>query len=188
MKYLDAHNHLHDARFDPDRPEILAQLARLPVERAVVNGTRENDWDAVATLAHAQPFVLPSFGLHPWYIADRTPRWLEDLRARLTEHPTAGVGEIGLDRWIEGHDLAAQTEVFLPQLALAAELNRPATLHCLRAWGALEELLRQHPIPTRGFLLHAYSGPMEMVAGFAAARRLLFLQSVFPARAQSPPA
>ena len=85
----------------------------------------------------------------------------------MESHPNAGVGEIGLDRWIEGHDPKVQSEVFLPQLALAAELNRPATIHCLRAWGALDELLRTHPLPKRGFLLHAYGGPQEMVAGFA---------------------
>lgn len=167
MRYLDAHNHLHDARLTPHRSEILEQLARLPIERAVVNGTREEDWEAVATLAREQPFVIPSFGFHPWYVASRSPQWLEKLRALLVAHPHAGVGEIGLDRWIEGHDPKVQAEVFLPQLALAAELNRPVTIHCLQAWGALDELLRAHPLPGRGFLIHAYGGPQEMVAGFA---------------------
>jgi TatD DNase family protein len=167
MKYLDAHNHLHDARLAPHRTAILEQLARLPVERAVVNGTREEDWEAVAALAREQSFVIPSFGLHPWYVASRTPQWLEKLRTQLEAHPNAGVGEIGLDRWIEGHDPKMQAEVFLPQLALAAELNRPVTIHCLQAWGALDELLRAHPLPKRGFLIHAYGGPQEMVAGFA---------------------
>jgi len=180
MKFLDAHNHLHDARLAPHRAAILEQLAQLPIERAVVNGTREDDWDAVATLSREQPFapclpqavslrsaVIPSFGLHPWHVASRTPDWLDKLRAQLESHPNAGVGEIGLDRWIEGHDPKLQNEIFLPQLALAAELNRPTTIHCLRAWGALDELLRAHPLPKRGFLLHAYGGPQEMVAGFA---------------------
>jgi TatD DNase family protein len=165
---LDAHNHLHAARLAPHRAAILSELHRLHVTRAVVNGTREDDWEAVSALAREHDFVIPSFGLHPWYIAGRSDRWLDGLREKLTEFPQAGVGEFGLDRWIEGHDLAAQTEVFLPQLALAVELNRPATIHCLKAWGALEELLRAHPLPKRGFLLHAYGGPGEMVAGFAA--------------------
>jgi len=167
VNLLDAHNHLHDARLAPHHQAILAELRRLQVTRAVVNGTREDDWEAVAALAREHDFVIPSFGLHPWYIAKRGARWIENLREKLAEFPDAGVGEIGLDRWIEGHDVTAQTEVFLPQLALAAELNRPATLHCLRAWGGLDELLRRHPLPRRGFLLHAYGGPAEMVTGFA---------------------
>jgi len=167
MRYLDAHNHLHDARLAPHRPAILEQLAGLPIERGVVNGTREDDWEAVAALAREQSFVIPSFGLHPWYVASRTPQWLEKLRALLESHPNAGVGEIGLDRWIEGYDPKVQAEVFLAQLALAAELNRATTIHCLQAWGALDELLRAHPLPKRSFLIHAYGGPQEMVAGFA---------------------
>jgi TatD DNase family protein len=166
VRFLDSHNHLHDARLAPHRAAILEQLARLPLERAMVNGTREDDWEAVAALSREQPFVIPSFGLHPWYVASRSLHWLEKLRAQLEFHPQAGVGEIGLDRWIEGHDEQAQAEAFLSQLALATKLNRPVTIHCLRAWGSLDELLRTHPLPQRGFLIHAYGGPQEMVAGF----------------------
>jgi TatD DNase family protein len=166
VKLLDAHNHLHDARLTPHRAAILPELARLGVVRCVVNGTREGDWPAVAELAREQSFVTPSFGLHPWYVADRTAGWLEALRAQLEAHPTAGVGEIGLDRWIDGHDDAEQAEVFTAQLRLATELNRPVTIHCLRAWGALAETLRGHPLPKCGFLIHAYGGPAEMVGEF----------------------
>lgn len=166
MKLLDAHNHLHDARLAPHRETIFAELARIGLGRAVVNGTREEDWEAVEVLAATKEFVIPSFGLHPWYVGARSPKWLERLRSLLVAHPRAGVGEIGLDRWIESHDLALQTEVCTAQLALAVELHRPATLHCIRAWGPLWDLLRTHSLPACGFLLHAYGGPQEMVAGF----------------------
>jgi TatD DNase family protein len=167
VSFIDAHNHLHDARLAAHHAEILPALARLGVTRAVVNGTREADWPAVAALAADQAWVLPSFGLHPWHVAERMPDWLETLRAQLTAHPNGGVGEIGLDRWIEGHDDQTQAEVFAAQLALAAELNRPVTIHCLRAWGALAETLRTHPRPARGFLIHAYGGSLEMMREFA---------------------
>jgi TatD DNase family protein len=167
MKLYDAHNHLHDARLAPHRAAILSDLARLGVARTVVNGTSEADWPDVAALARAEPSVLPSFGLHPWFVAERTAGWRAVRRAQLDAHPTAGVGEIGLDRWIEGHNDAAQAKVFSAQLTLAAELHRPVTIHCLRAWGALVEMLRTHPLP-RGFLIHAFGGPLEMVREFAA--------------------
>ncbi len=165
---FDAHNHLHDARLLPWRADFLTELPALSVRRAVVNGTRESDWPEVAALASETPWVLPSFGLHPWYVNDRSTTWLENLSRFLDVHPGAGVGEIGLDRWIENHDIAAQSECFRAQLALAAERNLPTTIHCLRAWGALWEVLRESPVPARGFLLHAYGGPAEMVAGFLA--------------------
>jgi TatD DNase family protein len=164
----DAHNHLHDARLAPHLPAILDALRPLDLRGAVVNGTREEDWPAVAALANEHAWVLPSFGLHPWHAPQRSPQWLDMLRGHLDAHPQAGVGEIGLDRWIEGHDLDDQRSVFTAQLALAAEDDRPATIHCIRAWGALWEIIEHHPLPARGFLLHAYAGPAEMVAGFVA--------------------
>jgi len=168
VNYLDAHNHLQDPRLARRRKEILPELERLGVTRAVVNGTREADWPAVAALAARHPWVWPSFGLHPWYVAERTTGWENALREQLAAHPAAGVGEIGLDRWIEGHDDAMQAEVFTSQLAVAAELDRPVTIHCLRAWGALAETLRKCPLPARGFLIHAYGGSLEMMREFAA--------------------
>jgi len=165
---LDAHNHLHDPRLAPHHAEIFAALAQLGVTRAVVNGTRENDWAAVAELARERDGIVPSFGVHPWYVGERTPGWLTELRGQLDAHPNAGVGEIGLDRWIAGHDDAQQAEVFAAQLALAAELDRPATIHCIQAWGALGETLRTHARPACGFLIHAYGGSLEMMREFTA--------------------
>jgi TatD DNase family protein len=46
------------------------------------------------------------------------------------------------------------------------ERNVPATIHCLRAWGALWDHIHEHDVPAGGFLLHAYGGPAEMVEEF----------------------
>lgn len=167
---IDAHNHLHDDRLAPWRTEILAELSALGVQRAVVNGTRESDWEQVAALAREHSWIKPSFGLHPWYVAQRSHDWGEKLCAALDAHPHAAIGEIGLDRWIADHDPDydpfEQDLVFTAQLALAAERELPVTIHCLRAWGALWKRIRIAPPLKRGFLLHAYSGPVEMVPGF----------------------
>ncbi|HYR58939.1 MAG TPA: TatD family hydrolase, partial [Chthoniobacteraceae bacterium] len=116
----DAHNHLHDARLAPHLPAILESLRALDLRGAVVNGTREDDWDAVAALARDHEWIIPSFGLHPWHAPQRSPQWLDALRRQLDAHPRAGIGEIGLDRWIKGHDIGDQIEVFTAQLAIAA--------------------------------------------------------------------
>lgn len=131
-----------------------------------MNGTREDDWPAVAALAAREDWVLPSFGLHPWYVNERSPLWKEKLLAQLDAHPGCGVGEIGLDRWIAGFDIESQTRCFRWQLAIAAERNLPATIHCIRASGALWDIIRCDRLPERGFLLHAYGGPAEMTEDF----------------------
>lgn len=177
----DAHNHLQDEWLAPHLDKIAEQLVRAGVRGAVVNGTCEADWDAVSSLSRRFPWVLPSFGLHPWDAGNRSPKWREHLVAVLAAHPGAAVGEIGLDRWIldsarpddprltdlRRAPLMEQIEVFRTQLQLATEQNRAVTIHCLEAWGALEQVLHDAPLPKRGFLLHAYGGSAEMVKGFA---------------------
>ena len=162
--FFDAHNHLQALRFGGRQAELLAECP--DVARMVVNGCCEEDWPAVSALAEAHRQVLPSFGYHPWCIHERSDHWEAELNRMLDAHPAA-VGEIGLDRWKEGLDYEGQEEVFVTQLRIAAERNLPASIHCLKAWGRILELLQKGPIPERGFLLHSYGGPTEMVQAFA---------------------
>jgi TatD DNase family protein len=192
MRLYDAHNHLQDARLAPHRESILAAVQREGIVCMVVNGSCEEDWPEVLALArlgntqvaadgsrrtisepkmaptHVGGYarVLPSFGYHPWYAKERSPDWQAALLRHLDAVPSA-IGEIGLDRWIKEHDDAAQEEVFVWQLRLAAERNLPVSIHCLQAWGRLLELLQAGPCPRCGFLLHSFGGPREMIARLA---------------------
>jgi TatD DNase family protein len=166
LKFYDAHNHLQDDRFAGRQTDLLATCEQNGVARMVVNGSCEADWPTVLALALASPLVLPSFGYHPWYLADSTPDWRRTLEKFLKAVPAA-VGEIGLDRWKAGLDYSRQEEFFTAQLQIAAERNLPVSIHCLQAWGRMLELLRAGARPARGFLLHSFGGPPEMVPAFA---------------------
>jgi TatD DNase family protein len=188
MTYCDAHNHLAAPALAPHVPAILPALTAAGVTHFVVNGTEEADWPTVAALAASVParrpalHLTPSYGLHPWDTGNRSPAWLETLRHYLAADPRAAVGEIGLDRWmldrarpddprlagLRRAPLEEQRDIFQTQLALAVALDRPATIHCIDAFGLLLEILQAGPLPPLGFLLHAYSGSVELVAPFAA--------------------
>lgn len=175
----DAHCHLHFPELSPFLPSIVADLASAGISGAIVNGTSPADWPAVAHLATRFPWVTPAFGLHPWDVHDRPADWFDTLRRRLdAAGPRAHIGEIGIDRWILGHPppvrapaspapIDVQLEVARLQLALAAERDLPATIHVLRAWDDLPSLLDATPLPRRGFLLHAYSGPPDRITALA---------------------
>lgn len=166
MNFYDAHNHLQADRFGRRQNELLAVCAQAGVARMVVNGACEADWPQVLQLARENKIVRPSFGYHPWYLHKRTPDWLVNLKKFLDEIPSA-IGEIGLDRWKPDLNYDGQEAVFLAQLNLAAERNLPVSIHCLQAWGRLLELLQNHPRPARGFVLHSFGGPAEMIPAFA---------------------
>ena len=165
MNFYDAHNHLQDERFGGRQNELLAACEESDVARMVVNGACESDWPQVLQLARQNKIVLPSFGYHPWHLAERTPDWLKNLKTFLDAIPSA-VGEIGLDRWKPDLSYEGQEEVFLAQLRLAAERNLPVNIHCLQAWGRILELLQKNPRPACGLVLHSFGGPAEMVPAF----------------------
>lgn len=168
---LDAHCHYQDPRL---RSVDLGRLPLFGIRQAVVNGSSEEDWQDVANLAATHPdLVRPAFGLHPWYTKERTPDWDKTLESLLDAHPRASVGEIGLDRWMPAFDLPGQETVFLHQLQVAVDRDLPVSIHCLKAWGRLLELLKSNPRPSRGFLLHSYGGSWDL------ARSLLDLGAFF---------
>ncbi|KAK3278418.1 hypothetical protein CYMTET_13641 [Cymbomonas tetramitiformis] len=102
--------------------------------------------------------------------------WEATLRKLLEAYPSSIVGEIGIDKAavVLGTNnkartrLSHQLELTERQLSLAAEYNRPASLHCVRAYGHLQDLFRKSDpctLPPR-IMLHSFGGNPEVVKGF----------------------
>ncbi|CAC01901.1 putative protein [Arabidopsis thaliana] len=169
MKLFDAHCHLQDPRIITKAPQIISSAVASGVSAFAVNGVSEKDWSLVKEMGAKYPSVVPCFGIHPWYVAERSPQWFETLKSFFETTPTAAVGEIGLDKGSKGReiDFSEQVTVFRQQLELAKELKKPASVHCVRAFGDLLEILKSvGPFPS-GVMLHSYLGSAEMVPEFA---------------------
>jgi TatD DNase family protein len=170
--WIDSHNHLHDPRLG-DSQRRIEEMLRSGIQHAIVNATRQSDWQQVESLAQANPTLLsPAFGIHPWHAHTAQGDWLARLRELLEKYPRASIGECGIDQWIPLPPLAIQRRVFIDQLQLGRELDRPLTIHCLKAWGILMDCFKEAAPPTR-FLMHSFSGSLET------ARRLLPLGAYF---------
>ena len=168
MRLYDTHCHLQDERLAPDIDGVLSRAAAAGVARFRCCGSAESDWPAVADLAARHPAIRPAYGLHPWYVASRTADWEDLLRARLAAEPLAIVGEIGLDHAIEPPNRDEQEAVFHAQLVVAADMNRPVSLHCRRAWGAMMTVLRSLARLPPALIFHAYSGDAGLIEPLAA--------------------
>ncbi|KAF5725669.1 putative deoxyribonuclease TATDN1-like [Tripterygium wilfordii] len=169
MKLFDAHCHLQDPRILNKTPLLISTALNTGILRFAVNGTHEKDWNLVKEMGEQHDSVIPCFGLHPWFVAERTPNWFNTLKELLLATPSAAVGEIGLDKGSKGReiDFTDQVEVFCKQLELAKELERPASVHCVRAFGDLLEIMKSMgPFPA-GVILHSYLGSAEMVPELA---------------------
>lgn len=162
MRLYDAHNHMQQNSLRPHLSSVLDQCEQSDIVGSVVNGTCEADWDAVLALAHSRPWIVPSFGYHPWYLERASAQWCDTLTLYLDQTPAA-IGEIGLDGVVTGPSLATQEQFFLTQLEIAAKRNLPVSIHCVKAWRRLIELLSAHDLPRCGFLVHSYTGSRELI-------------------------
>lgn len=160
-QFTDAHAHL------PTLPEADAAI-RIPENaKILLNAVRRSDFERVSALSVKHPeHIVPAFGIHPWYAEEWTDEAEKALRDSLVCFPQASIGEIGLDR-CRGNAEAQET-AFRAQLEIAAEFSRPASIHCVRAFGKTEAILREFfktgKLPP--FLLHAYSGSPEQAKIF----------------------
>lgn len=167
MHYFDSHCHLQDERFNGRLDAVMERARAAGVTHMLCCGTQESDWDAVAALSEKHPEIIPAFGLHPWFVANRTGTWLNRLEEMLHKYPQAALGEIGLDHAIDQRNDADQATVFLAQLRLARKLERRVSIHCRKAWGDLLCLLEQQCGLPHGGAVHSYSGPHDLIKPLA---------------------
>jgi len=163
LSFFDSHCHLQDERYGGRLLGVLDRAHQAGVQGFLCCGTCENDWNAVSELAKTYPAVVPSFGLHPWFAEGRSPDWLDILEKQCVVNPLSCCGEIGIDHGCKEQTFADQESVFVVQLALAARLGRPVSVHCRRAFGRLVELVRRAGRQSGGGVIHSYSGPPELV-------------------------
>ena len=100
----DRHPHLDFPDFDADRPRLLANAAARGLERMVVLGVYQANFQRVWELACAEPRLFAALGLHPVYLDQHRPEHLVQLREwleRLRDNPRlCAVGEFGLDYYL----------------------------------------------------------------------------------------
>jgi TatD DNase family protein len=160
MQFYDAHNHWQDPHLE--KLPLAATLQLHQIAGVVINGTSVNDWDEVLRLASSCKRVVPSIGLHPWQLLSAPAAWETTLENFVRKEQVA-LGEIGLDRWKEPYDCEKQERAFRFQLQLAKQCDRPVSIHCLRAWGQLLEVLRHEQLSPGRFLIHSFGGSKEML-------------------------
>jgi TatD DNase family protein len=167
MKFFDTHCHLQDERLIANVTSVLVRANHAGVERMLCCGSSEEDWPTVKALCSIHPELVPSFGLHPWYVHKRSNDWQKILEELLISFPNSAVGEIGLDHAIQNRNDDNQYKVFVAQLQLAARFNRPASIHCRKAWEPLLKALHEVDRLSRGFAIHSYSGSPDLIAQLA---------------------
>ncbi|MCQ2603433.1 MAG: TatD family hydrolase [Spirochaetia bacterium] len=142
---LDAHCHYFPASDD----DILV----------LYNSVTPDDWAKIPL----QNNIIPFYGIHPWY-ADNKKYDVSELERFISsmdkKNGRFGLGETGIDRAGRNPPEDSQVEFFRKHLELAERFGLPVSVHCVRAWGILNEIL-QDVNPDIPILMHYYSGSWE---------------------------
>lgn len=162
ISLFDSHCHLQDERIAGNLEQIMQRAYQAGVSSFLCCGSCEEDWPVVEKVTQKYPGVFPAYGIHPWYIHEKSRNWLEILE-RYISTTNAAVGEIGLDNAITFNSFDEQTEIFRLQIRLANKYKRPVSLHCRKAWQAMTEILSEEGGLVSGGAIHSYSGSAEFI-------------------------
>lgn len=144
--WIDTHCHLDASEFSADRHAVRAQAAINGVAHCVIPAVGAANFDTVRELAHrfGDSYAL---GIHPLFTSGAQMGDLAVLAAQLAMHRDdprlVAVGEIGLDYFVPGLDLAKQDYFYREQLRLARRHDLPVILHVRRSADKLLKGLRE---------------------------------------------
>ncbi len=159
-RLLDSHAHYDDARFEPDRDELLAAMPAHGVELVLNAATSPESVKHTISMAEQHPHVYAAIGIHPSELDTADFSYLDTLKALYAHPKVVAIGEIGLDYHYDTFPRALQQEWFERQLALACELDAPVIVHDREAHEDVLNLLQKYR--PRG-VVHCFSGSVEMM-------------------------
>ncbi|HYU37490.1 MAG TPA: TatD family hydrolase [Gemmatimonadales bacterium] len=169
---VDAHCHLGDAAFDPDRDAVLARARDAGVGHIVVIGATLAESERAVALARARPGLSATAGIHPHEARHWSPAAAARLRDLLTLPEVVALGETGLDYHYDHSPRDTQRRAFEAQLTLAGEVRKPIVVHARDADDDVAAMLRSADAPV---VLHSFSsGPGVFEAGMAIAAYFSF--------------
>lgn len=166
---FDAHTHLDFPEFDGDRGDVVARARSAGVSSWVIAGSDHEDWDRTVKIAD-ETGGIAILGVHPWSSAGLGPEALASFLDDLARRPLRGIGEIGLDALHAKDPLARERQraALRAQLALARDRELPVAFHCVRAYPELIVVLEKDGLPRAGGMMHAWSGPPDLVDRYLA--------------------
>lgn len=181
-KLIDVHTHTHFAAYKDDKDAVIRRALETGVWVINVGTQRDTSAGAIET-AHQYPEgVYATVGLHPIHtdksyhdaqelgsddngFTSRGEGFDYDYYKKLALDPkVVGIGECGLDYYrLEEETKKKQSEVFLQQVELSHDVQKPLMIHCRTAFIDLIPLLqaRSYELAPNPGVIHFFSGTVD---------------------------
>ena len=170
--WIDTHCHLDAPEFADSLDTVIQAATEKNVKAILLPAVKVADCTHVRELAHQYSQQIPglvyTLGIHPLYTNQAQEGDMETLEKRIVESLSdprfVGVGEIGLDYFVEDLDPHKQEFFFNAQLDLAQKYQLPVILHVRRSQDTILKALRRRNIP--GGIAHAFNGSFQQAEQF----------------------
>jgi len=161
-KYFDIHSHLNFKDYDGDLEEVIERLKDTETHTIVVGTDYESSKKAL-DLAEKYEGIYASIGIHP---IDSKNSDISLFRELAKNKKVVAIGECGLDFYHakKPEDFDRQKKLFLDQIDLALECDKPLMIHARDAYEEILEILKQYP-KLRGNI-HFFAGDKDIAKKF----------------------
>lgn len=161
ISIIDSHAHLGWDSFKEDQAEVIKRAKESGVCQIVQAGVDFAGTESMLKLAENHDWIFNGVGLHP----HEAKHWScdsADFIRQTCKHPSiVAIGECGLDFYYEHSDKESQIRVFIEQVRLALELNKPLIIHTRDAWPETFEILRKEGGGQLKGVFHCFTGGPE---------------------------
>ncbi len=159
--FIDAHAHLDDERFEQDRQEIIDALDENEIDFVINAGADLESSLFSKRLAEENEKIYFTAGIHPHDAKTAHKEMFAEIEQLLGHPKCVAVGEMGLDYHYNHSPQHVQREVFLTQLHMAKQAEKPIVVHMREATKDTIELLSAFAPFAHLGVIHSFSGSVE---------------------------
>ena len=160
MNYIDSHAHIFSEEFKDDFHDVCLRAKENGVHRIMIITTRVEEAKQAIAFSRQDPYRYQvAFGIHPEDVQIANDDLLKQVREIVSMPEVSAVGEIGLDYYWDKEHAEEQKQLFIEQIKIANEVNKPILVHSRDAMQDTYDIMVNNP--SRG-LMHCFAGSAEM--------------------------
>ncbi|MBJ7347166.1 MAG: TatD family hydrolase [Thermoleophilaceae bacterium] len=154
---IDSHAHVEMCEGTP--AEVVGRALAAGVTRILTIALNSAGFAETLAIAEQHDAVFAAVGWHPNETTGFGDTQLAEIETAAAHPRVRAIGETGLDFFRESAPPADQRRAFLAQIALAAKLQLPLSIHARAAEAEVMDLLEEHANDVPGVVLHCFSQP-----------------------------
>lgn len=154
---IDTHCHLSKEDYE----DLDAVIKNMEDNIMIVSAASPNDIEDIIKLCEKYDNIYGTIGIHPEFASNYTENDIETLKKYLKHPKIVGIGEIGLDYHYTKENKDKQKELFILQLHLASDYNKPVVIHTRDALEDTYNILKEEKANNISGVMHCFSGDLD---------------------------